>query len=149
MGLFAYIKGQRSTQGGVYFEPGIYKAQINRVKLGKTRKEEDFFVVETELIESNNPDRPEGSTCSWMVMFKHDAALGNIADFCRAGLFAYAVQNDADPGVPSYEKVEVDDASAEQICGEENPLAGVILTVEAVNVKTKAGRDFTRVSWRP
>ena len=149
MGLFGDIKGKRGTQGGVYFEPGLYLVEVNRVKLGKTRKGEDFFVVETKLLESDNENRPEGSSCSWMVMFKHDAALGNIADFCRAGLYACAVQNEADPGVKHFEEIEIEDDDAEEICSEENPLAGTVLKVEAVNVKTRAGKDFTKVTWAP
>lgn len=149
MGLFANIKNQRGTQGGVYFTPGLYVAKINRVKLGETRKKEDFFVVECEIVESDSDERKPGSTVSWMVMFKHDAALGNIADFIRAGLWAYAVQNEQEPAAEDFNDIEIDEESADEVTSEDNPFAGLLMKVEATNIKTRAGKDFTVVKWTP
>jgi len=149
MGLFDNIKGQRGTRGDSYFVPGVYEVEINRVKTGKTRKGDDYYVVETNILHSNNSDLPEGASASWMVLFRHESALGNIADFCRAAAYSLAKQNGADPGVKTYQDIEIDSNSAEQSAGEDNPFAGVRLKAEAYNIKTRAGGDFTKLSWTP
>lgn len=149
MGLFSKIKGKRGSQGGVYFKQGLYQVKVNRVKVGKTRHGDEYFAVETEIITSTNPNREPGSNCTWMAMFKHDAALGNIADFARAGLWAFAVQNGADPGFETHAEVEIDEEGVEELCAEDNPIAGVILDIEAVDITTSKGNPFTLVKFSP
>jgi len=150
MGLLSNIKNARGTRGGIYFKPGLYDVTISRVRTGKTRAGDDFFVVEANVDTSTCEEIPAGASCSWMGLLKHDSTLGNIADFCRAGLFEYAKQNGKDPGVKSFDDIELDEATVENaIAGDDNILAGIKMKVEAYSIQTKAGKDFTKVAFLP
>ena len=150
MGFFADIKGQRSTQGGHYFLPDAhYIIEIQRCKMGKTRKSIDFFVVEGLILETDSDKMKVGAPAEMMVTLDKDPAMGNIADFMRCGLWVQG----RDAGVPSLpekaEDVEMDEDTADDIIGEENPLAGVVVGVFAYNKDTQKGNPFTRHTWMP
>lgn len=147
MGIFADIKGKSGTEGGNYFVPGNYVVRIEKCKQGKTRSDKPFFAAECRILESDTEDLKVGSTASFFVLFDEypELSLGNVADFMRAGMSSYFVQNKMDP--PG--DFEIDEEIAEEISGEENILAGTLISVEAFNKKTKAGNDFTRFKWTP
>lgn len=149
MGLFGGIKGQRGSQGGVYFLPGNYVVEIQRCKTGKTRKEIDFFVAECKIVESDNPERKPGSSASFMVTLDKDPALGNIADFMRMGMWLQGRAAGLDDLPPEADGIELDEGDADEICGEDNPFVGMEMGLEAYNKPTKAGNDFTRHKWLP
>lgn len=134
MGIFSGIDKATPSEGGVYLLPGQYVVEIVKCKSGTTRKKLDFFLSELRVLQSSNPERPVGSLCTWFVGIMPDTgALGNIKRFL-------AIANDV-------EDADVDDAGAEMAVSDTNPLAGTLLRADAVNVKTRAGGDFTRVSW--
>lgn len=133
MGVFSAVKDARPTQGGRYFDPGNYVVKINRCKHGMTRKNVDFFVVETKILESDNDGLPIGSEASWMVTMDKDAAPGNIKSFAMA---ATGVDEDG-----------IDEAGILEIVSDRQPLAGMIMRVEAFNKPTKEGKPFTRIKW--
>jgi hypothetical protein len=149
MGLFKDIKGARGTKGGLYFVPGNYLVLINRCKLGETRKGIDFFVAETKVVWSDVEERKPGSEPSYMVTMDKDPALGNVADFMRAGLACKAVQQlgATIEDIGEIDEIELSEEEAEEIVGEANPLAGVVMALNAFNKPTAAGKDFTRVKW--
>lgn len=152
MSLFAKLKGERQGQGGAYFnQDGLYQVKVNRVKTGETRKKDEFFVVETEIITSNVEDHKPGSKRSQMIMFKHDAALGNIANFLQAAIWTFGKMNGATmpDGVENYEQVDPDENSALEVCAEDNPMAGVILDLECIQQDTRAGGQYTKCVWSP
>lgn len=134
MGIFDGIENAEHFDGGKYIQPGLYLAEIIKVKQAKTRKARPFYVVELKVLESSNlKDHPISTNMSWMVMLDQDAALGNIKHFVS---------------VASETPIkEVQVADAEDSCSEENPLQGVKLRVMAVNIKTRADKDFTKVSF--
>ena len=84
MGLFDGIGD--ATVGGqnVYFLSGVYVVEVHKCFAMKSRKKEDLFLVECNILQSNNSKRPEDSKASWVVNLKHDAALGNIKGFIAA-----------------------------------------------------------------
>ena len=131
MGVFDGIGGAQYFEGGKYVAPGLYKAQIQKVKYAKTRNGRPFFVVEMKVLESSNlTDHPLGTDFSWMAMMDQDAALGNVKHFL-------SVASDTPIN-------EIQASDAEDAVGEDNPLAGTEIRVMAVNIKTKAGKDFTK-----
>lgn len=134
MGLFTGIKDAKYSEGGIYFLPGNYLVRVDKAKVGKTRKDVPFFVTETTILESDNPERKRGSSCSWMCMGDKDAFLGNVKNFC-------AIATEIDDA-------DVDEAGVELIVSEDNPLGGTILRVQATNIKTREGKDFTKVIWK-
>jgi len=136
MGIFDKINEADYFEGGKYFTPGLYKVAVLRVKQGKTRKGRPFFVVETKIQESSNlKEHPIDTDASWMVMLDQDAALGNVKHFI-------SVASDTPIN-------QVQAADAEDACSESNPLAGIELRAMAVNIKTRADKDFTKMKWMP
>ena len=134
MGNFSGVGNARSSKGGVYFLPGNYLTRIEKVSQGTSRNNIDFLVVEAEILESDNPERKPGTVCSWLLMADKDAFLGNVNHFASA---AFGI-----------DESEVDEAGCEMMCGEENPVRGTLLRVQATNIKTRAGKDFTKLVWR-
>lgn len=148
MGHFAKIKGQSSTKGGAYFQPGNYVVQIQRCKMGQTRKEVDFFVAECKIVESDNDELRPGSEGSFMVTMDKDPALGNIADFMRMGIWLAAREEGKTAAeLGSVDAIPLDEEDADEIVSEENPLAGLLMGLYAYNKPTRAGNDFTRHKW--
>jgi hypothetical protein len=134
MGLFAKkIAEAKENSGGVYWLPGQYVVEIAKVAVVEGRKGDEFFVVEGKNIQSNNPERPVGATCSWVVNTDLDAAPGNIKQFISA-----AGQCDAS---------EVDEDSVEASISSDNPLCGEKVSLTVVTIKTKAGNDFSKHVW--
>lgn len=133
MGLFKGIESAKTSKGGVYPLPGVYTLEITSAKTGVSRAKRHFFVAEFRVLASTNADRPEGSEMSWMVMLDHDSALGNIKAFLSA-----ATGSAED---------EIDEAGVEAVVSAANPLKGCKVRASAVNVKTRAGGDFTKMSW--
>ena len=134
MGIFDGIENAEHFAGGKYIQPGLYLAEVVKVKQAMTRNKRPFYVVELKVLESSNlKDHPLGTNMSWMVMLDQDAALGNIKHFVS---------------VASETPVkEVQASDAEDSCSEENPLQGVKLRAMAVNIKTRADKDFTKVTF--
>jgi len=133
MGKYAGVGGAKFNEGGVFFEPGNYLVRVDAVKEGQTRKKQGFFVVETTILESDNPERKRGSGCSWMSLEEWDNHLGNVNHFV-------SVAQQCEPE-------EVDEEGVEMVISDENPCAGVVLKVKATNVPTRAGGTFTKVKF--
>lgn len=117
-------------------KPGRYLVEVQKVKEGTTRppKNAGFFVVEMKVHESSDlKEHPLKSAMTWMTMMDKDAALGNIKHFVAAA--------------GNVEESEVTVDMCKFAVSEDNPLAGVFMQVDAVMVKTKAGKDFTRVQF--
>ncbi len=147
MGLFAKIKGAKGTEGGSYFVPGMYTVRIEKCKEGETRANKPFFAAECRILSTNCEELKVGATASFFILFDEypELSLGNVADFMNAAMRSYFVQNNME--IP--EGFVVDEEIANEISGEENILAGVVVDVEAYNKKTKSGTDFTRYKWTP
>lgn len=140
MGLFKGIKDAKANQGGLYFLPGTYKVEILRVSTMTSRKREDLFIVECEILESDCPDRKPGMRPSWVVNLKQDAALGNIKGFVAAA-------NGIDPSNSAEVDEHVDEDACEIACSTDNPLKGTVMGLTCVNIKTREGNDFTLHKW--
>ena len=138
MGLFKDIGKAKSNSGGVYFVPGTFLLECRSCKSGSTRNgNKPFFVAEFTILESSSPDRPVGTTMSYMVMLDNylETALGNVKG-CAAALF----------GIP---ESEVDEAGIELMISDQNPTAGMKVRASATNIKTRKGSDFTKVVFSP
>lgn len=138
MGLFDKIKDAKSTQGGVYIAPGVYRLKVRCLKQGQARDGRNFVVAEFETLESTNPERPVGGFQSWMVMLDkryEETALGNIKGFLSI--------------LTSTPEHEVDGAGVEMAFSAANPCEGLEIRASASNIKTKKDSDFTKVVWAP
>lgn len=141
MGIFDGVREQQVKEAqyferGNYVKPGRYLVEVLKVKEGTMRppKNIGFFVVEMKVLESSDTkEHPLKSTMTWMTTMDKDAALGNIKHFLAA---AGNITQD-----------EVDLEMCKFAVSEDNPLAGVCLQVDAVPIKTKADKDFTKVKF--
>lgn len=141
-GMFKGVGSASVSQTGVYFIPGNYVVTIKKVFTMRSRKKDDLFIVEAVIDQSNVPERPHGSKASWVVNFKNDAALGNIKGFIAA-------VNGIDPSDEKAVNEQVDEDTCEYVVGDDNPLEGKQVNLTCVNIKTKAGGDFTLHQWSP
>ena len=142
MGIFQGIRDARMTAGGVYFLPGEYIVLVQKVFLQESRKREVLFIAECLIQASSNPERREGQRCSWVVKMSQDAAMGNIKRFLAAccGI---------EPSMEAVVNEEITEELAEVAVSDGNPLAGTIVGLQATNIKTREGNDFTLHEWQP
>lgn len=137
MGMFSGIDKAKSAEGGVYPVPGVFDLEVVALKAGKTRAGKNFFVAEFEILASSVQDaRPVGSLMSWMVMIDPaylDTALGNIKGFLSVLT-----------GIPH---AKIDEAGVEDAVSAGNPCKGMRVRAAFNNIKTKAGKDFTKATW--
>jgi hypothetical protein len=144
------INDARGTQGGLYFVPGNYIAQIQRCKMIETRDKDEAFVCEFKVIETDVEDKnlKPGSQPSYFVNMDGkfpDLSLGNVADIMRAGLASLAEQHGEEH--EPQDEIEITDEIADAITEEQNLLAGVFLQVYAFNKPTRENKPFTRIKW--
>ncbi len=133
---FEGIEDARVPEGtGNFIREGRYRFKIIRVKKGANRKKRKFFVVEVEILESTNPERPVGTDTSWMVMNDQDGFLENVKGFAMASL-----------GIDDPKQITA--GICEGIVSASNPLCGEIVRASAVDVDmtTKTG-VYTRIRW--
>jgi hypothetical protein len=134
MGIYGEIAGAKYSEGGIYVLPGIYRFKVLACKHITTRTRKEAFVVELEVLESNNTERIVGSLCSWMVTLDKEPALGNIKQFiCTVAKCPEDAVNEQAVLIIVDEK--------------RNPFKGKTVRAVATNITTKAGRDFTKVKW--
>lgn len=137
-----------SNNSGVYFLPGRYpRLELKRVDVIKNRKGDMCFLVETDIIESDVDERPEGTSASWVAnLTRHDAAMGNVKAFFEAVIAGYpemkTVLMDPKKFNGNFEKF-TEYLVAQQV------LVGCEIALSATNTKTKAGGDFTIHRWLP
>lgn len=149
MGIFGQrvkLNEARVSGGGIYFLPGLYEVRIEACKIVGERGKK-YFLLETFILKSNNPERPAGSRCNWMVNLDLEAAPGNIL-----GLMIAANGLDADSPKDAKAIGDEDwDAVAEEAVGGDNPLKGELLEIEAFyrDKKKKPGEVYTHMNWRP
>ncbi len=142
MGIFDGMGEATSSRDSNYFIPSHFLGRINRVKSGTTRKEEGFFAVEVTVVHDCAPEKYErgkfghqvGEEVTWMAMAKHDSFLPNVKQFVSSTL---GMDDD---------KIGKDEVNS--ICGEDQPLAGLVVEIACRNIVTKAGNDFTKVSFK-
>jgi hypothetical protein len=157
MGLFSGAGGASISQGGVYFEPGRYKVKVKKTAAQRSQKNgKNYFIVEAEILESDNPKRKPGSTASQVI------DIGNIMGFPNIKAYLAAAN-----GIDPTDTAAVDEAlgtvtddrgkvtrdlceeAAEYAVSEDNPLEGTILDLECVEILTKDKRPFTKHIWSP
>lgn len=150
MGIFSNLGKTASTQGGNYIQPGIYKWEIQRVKMQEARK--TFFVAELRVLESTRTDEEVtpnavGSEVSFLVEVPGEypeMSLGNVKAFLYP---AFCVLADSQ-GAARPAEADIGEREAEYAMGVENPLAGLVIAGEAFHKKTKKGNLFTRVKYK-
>ena len=139
MGIADKIGAATGGRNAVYFtwldegddkNPGIYpKVWIEACKEGKNRAGVDNVILEGHILESKVPARPAGTAASIVTSMRFDGSADDVKQYL------------ADiAGIPV---AEVDGPTAGELLGEENPLCGTLVSIEATHKFTKAGKDWT------
>lgn len=125
-----------------YFTPGFYKVACSRAFMKDTRTAGLSFILNVNVLESNNPSHPIGSERGWFVGMntadKLKLGLGNIKSF----LLAVINRDYSAPGV----KEAIDACAGQLLAGALspiNPLNGHVLFLECINRPKKNGDPFT------
>jgi len=132
---FSKVGNAEGREGGVYPEPGLYPIlYVDTLKMIRSRKNDDLFIAEFDIVASEVDARPVGTRMSWVAnLTKHDAAPGNVKTFLAKLM-----------NVPDQ---EVDANGAKFACSDENPCHGRLVRLEASIIQTKSGGDFTLCKW--
>ena len=138
MGLFANIEKEQVVGGGQYLTPGSYTLEVEEVKTfeSQQKKGRHYFCAEFTVLSTTSPDYTPGERGSWLVNMDQPSALSNIKGFA-ASLS------------PEASESEINEEIMNQMVSSENPAAGAKMKATAYNVKTRAGGDFTKVTWGP
>lgn len=143
MGLFGGIEGAKYSEGGAYIDPGVFRLEIQAIKTIKTRAGKSGLVAEFKALEvAGDSKYKPGNLFSWMTM-EGDNFLGNVKNFI-------AVASACFQEITKVDDTAVTEEALLAITDEKtNPLKGVCIRASAINVKTKKGTDFTKVTWIP
>ncbi|MCP4897865.1 MAG: hypothetical protein GY906_12910 [bacterium] len=135
--LFSGIKDAKARLDANYERPGHYVLRIDALKIGRTRKGDDFMAVEKTVLHVLDDDEGKGhkvtENVTHMMMAKHDSFLGNVK-----AMFAKLLDCATD---------DVDSDACMAVCGDDQPMSGMIIECKNRNITTKAGNPFTVINY--
>jgi hypothetical protein len=136
MGLFDDIGKVQAAGGSRYLTPGNYTCEVQALKVieSQKRRGQQFFVAELAVVDCDNGEFGPGECASWVVNMDHQSALSNIKGF------AMALDTDSSDS-------SITPQVMEELVSGDNPAAGIKVRGFLYNVKTKAGKDFTKANW--
>jgi hypothetical protein len=140
MSIFDKIEAATFSEGGNYIKPGAYDLEVVKLKIGQTRKKENFFAASFKVLGTSNPDCRVGEVVDWFCSDKHDSFLGNVKQFAVALLSA------AGPVAPDAITSQLMDGLVDK---DGAAVAGSRIRVQVTMVPTKAGGTFSRHLWLP
>ena len=141
MSFLEQVKNSDARRQSEYFEEGSYLVEIKNFKLGQNRKNREFCVVETSVIDSSNLERhPRNSERSWLQMTDMDVAARNIRGFLCQALNVPDSQLTDQMIDRAFEPVKETGLS---------PLAGLKIGVNARTVERPNKSDYTVVDFYP
>lgn len=127
-----------------YFLPGKYRVRIDGVLVHKKLISGHLFIVETTVLESDNPDIQRGEQRNWAQPFEMVAAMPRIKCFVGAA-HGFCPRRNLD-ALNQFVTQDVCDRAVSP----DNPLRGVVMDLECHNKKSvRTGKDFTIHMWLP
>ena len=140
MGIFDGIEhvAAEGTSMRQYFEPGNYVVKINSVFLHEKRMGGGkLFIVETTIIESDNPQIKAGDKRNWVQSLVLPSALPRIKSFIGAAM-----------GLNSKDiNAHVTPTICEDIVGPQNPSADKKVGLCCIVKPTRTGKQFLQHIW--
>lgn len=160
--LFAGLREAKTFERGTFLKAGIYEVRVKRALFKKTRAKGDAFILEFVVEKSDYeakkksaiatlagqpydlkelekllPNR-EGSSASWYQSLQDiGIGFGALKGFCASILNQKAEDPEFIEAVEGFMNSIVSDGVID----------GVLISVEAVQIKTKENRDFTLHRW--
>jgi hypothetical protein len=158
MGMFDGIEDATVSKSGQYFKPGNFLVELKAVKQqdSATAPGKQFFIIETQVLESSNPDIPVGNERSQVITMGQTMSLPNVKAFMAAVSGVDPNADDVNAQVEAYwmPKLGGQHTSFDKICelvvGPANPLAGLKLRLVCEEIQTKGTKQpFTKHLWQP
>lgn len=135
------------SNGGNEFPVGIYpRLRVEEIKMHQGREGDDFFIAEFTVLESQNPNKPAGSTGSWVLNMKKDMSPGDAKAFLGT---LYGLVDKAEI------IRQITTPVMNLAIGPTKPLRGRFISLEVTSKKMKKkgqnGEDlyFPKHVWRP
>lgn len=145
--LWAGLNNAPTFERGTFFKPGTYDLQIDKIQLKQSQKSGLIFLVETEIVTSNNPDHAVGSSATWIQkMVDKNIALPAVKGFLYA-LLSLDAHTDASRIATEFDPYL--EQAMDRITSEHNPFSGWYIHLEATMKKTQRQTDFTVHNWQP
>ena len=146
--------GKHSSSGSGRYLPWVEARYLVKIKRGVGRKgyKGESAIIEFEIVEvlfapDDSKVKP-GESYSWInKMEKGDVVKGNIADFCRAGTQTYKAMAGEYVTMEDAIPVEEVDNVADEVYGEENAFADLVMEVHTLPIKTTKNDPFTKHVW--
>jgi hypothetical protein len=129
--VFSRIAGAKQQEGGVYVVAGVYPIlRVDALKVIKTRKGDDMFIAEFEILQSQVEDRPAGTKMSVTHNFRHDVTPNLVKTFFAKMM---GVMDD-----------EINEEGLRYAVSEKQPCNGRLVRLEAFK---KEGKDYLVHTW--
>lgn len=150
------------TRGAVdanYVRPGRYLARVDRVEEGENFKKEKFNVVnftilmseadpeafDPEIVDAEGNEAPidpnrVGETPSWLMMVNNVAFLSSWKGFVKVAGDVTDEQITAQAQAAKTDEDKVWEQTSMEICGHEQPVAGVVLELIVRQILKKESR---------
>ena len=144
MGRFTKVSKAEPTGSGRYFLEGNHDVEIEEIKAFESQNGEGLVVVvEAKCLGSTNKAMEIGGTYAMVLKLeKHKSAPANLAAF-MVELVPLMADGEVYPEDAAEREVILEAVTDEKT----QPARGTHMRVEAWNVKTKAGADFTKLRW--
>jgi len=140
--MFSGMKGTKPMMNSEYVRPGVYAVQFTGHKQIKNRKGENSVAIDMQVVHVEDSNDGKGHRLGASIAHvipNH----GPQADYFKQNIVSHiGALADIDP-------MEVDDEMCDLVFGETQPFKGTLGILTAVNVITRANKDFTRVSYEP
>ena len=157
-GMFSQLSQVRTNQGGLYFQEGNFVVEIEAIKISQNKDFIPTFIVETKVLQSDNPALRPGMTPAQIITIKQtDLAthLGNVKAFV-AKVFG---MTDPDTYCPpeaaaldgAYRQAAIDawwQRAIMFVSSEAQPCKGYYMPLSCTTVITKKTKaPFTKHNW--
>ena len=157
MGKYDKIVDAKVSKTGQYFKEGQYRVRIIAVKDVDSQLGKNFTVIETEVLESNNPEIQVGSERSQVIDMGQVMGFPNLKAFMGAACGIDPTDPDINNLVEDY--FHKNDPNGvhrtlpeimEHVVIDRNIFEDTVMELECVNITTKAEKKpFTKHVWHP
>jgi hypothetical protein len=162
--LFAGMAKAEIFGKGSYFDAGIYRVKLKTFHVKEGGFNGNSFISEFEIVESNNPGSPAGSTRSFVMNFTNKYIMADVSMLVLALLGHDPAKKENQQNaelretVAKYTRAALGSETAKKELGaeyEEGMFLGVELKLECTIVPTKPsaknlnGGTFTTHAWSP
>ena len=146
--IFDKVNNASVYGSGAYFVKGQYVCRVTDVKVVESQKDPgvEYGIIETRIVKTTVEDYSEGDTVTQRIKLTEASAPSNMKQFCLA--LGQQLFGDFEEGSVNAEFSRAVFTKWEEFCkkyleeGED-----IFLYAQAQNIKTRAGKPFTKVIW--